>query len=353
MTRASTIVRLTVAIAACALPMTAHGQAEPEGDIVVKAEGEPGQIAFRQVQMHVWISETNEQGLRDIGANLSYRRFAENGDDVVQQIQTNVFDPFNPNFSVTLPAPDQTVFPPPLRPDLSGNLSDGLQTQSGAGMTFSLIADDHGQLNGVFRAVERNNDVDLISKPELLVIEGQTAEIRAGGKIPYQDLEYDAKGNPQLKVTFEDVGVNMSIKPHVRPDNLVHLQITKLDVSDVARIDNVRGVELPVFATRSQTGEVLVPNGQALVIGGLSSRVTRRTERRVPVLGKIPLLGIPFRGRRSEIQNVQLLIFVAPTVVDLRQMSPSANSALDFWKNGSWQNESTIQDEIDLMRTER
>lgn len=351
MTRGALQMILAAALLATVSPIMAE-DGDPAVNLV-KAEGEAGAIKFRQVQMHVWISETNEQGLRDIGANLLYRRFADNGDDIVQQIQTNVFDPFNPNFAVTLPAPDRTVFPPPLRPDGSGTLADGVQTQSGAGLTFSLIADDHGQLNGVMRAVERNNDVDLISKPELLVIEGQTAEIRAGGMVPYQDLEYDGKGNPQLKVTFEDIGVNMSVRPTVREDNLIKLQISRLEVNDIARIDNIRGVQLPVFATRSQTGEVLVPNGQALVIGGLSSRVTRRTERRVPVLGKVPLLGIPFRSRRSEVQNVQLLIFVAPTVVDLRQMTPSASNALDFWRNGSWQNEDTIQAEIDLMETER
>jgi type II secretory pathway component GspD/PulD (secretin) len=134
---------------------------------------------------------------------------------------------------------------------------------------------------------------------------------------------------------------------------MVQLFITKLEVNDVARIDNIRGVDLPVFATRSQAGIVLVPNGQAMVIGGLSSRITRRTERRVPVLGRIPIVGIPFRGRRSEIQNIELLIFVSPTVVDLRKMSPNAQSALDFWRNGSWQNEDTIRTEIDLMQTER
>ena len=84
-----------------------------------------------------------------------------------------------------------------------------------------------------------------------------------------------------------------------------------------------------MFAKRSQTGSVLVPNGQALVIGGLSSRVTRRTERRVPILGKVPVLGIAFRGRRSEVQNIHLLIFVSPTVVP---NAPPDSSATDAQK---------------------
>ncbi len=312
----------------------------------------PGPAPFRQVQMHVWISETNEQGLRDIGTNLSYKRDADGGGPI-QQISTNVFDPLNPDFRVTLPAPDSSAFPPPFRPDLSGTVGDGIQTQSGAGMTFSIVSGDFGRIDGVFRSIERNNDVDLISKPELLVIEGMAADIQAGGKVPYQSIQYDNRGTPQLLVAFQNIGVNMNITPTIRPDNLIELSIGTLNVTDVTRIDNVRGVDLPVFAKRSQTGNVLVPNGQALVIGGLSSRVTRRTERRVPIIGKIPVLGIPFRGRRSEVQNVHLLIFVAPTIVDLRKMTPSSQTALDFWKNSNWQNQSTLETEIDLMQQER
>ena len=312
----------------------------------------PQPASFLQVQMHVWISETNEQGLRDIGTNLTYTRFSDNSGDRVQQILTDVFDPLNPLFNVTLPAPDQTNFNAPLRPDRDSNIG-GIQTQAGAGLTFSLIESNHGQIDGTIRAIEQNNDIDLISKPEILVIEKSTAEIKAGGKVPYQDIQYDNKGEPHLNVAFKDVGVSMRITPTIRDDNLIKLNIEQLEVTDVIGINNIRGVDLPVFAKRSQTGIVLVPEGQALVIGGLSSQVTRRTERRVPILGRVPVLGILFRSRRSEIQKTHLLIFVLPTVVDLRAMTPSAANALDFWRNGSWNNEEAIADEMRLMQTER
>jgi len=315
-------------------------------------EQSPEPVPFRQVQMHVWISETNEQGLRDIGTNLAYTRFSDNSDDKVQQIVTNVFDPLNPSFSVTLPAPSQTNFNEPLRPDLNSDVG-GIQTQAGAGLTFSLIESNHGQIDGTIRAIEQNNDVDLISKPELLVIDGMIAEIKAGGKVPYQDLQYNDKGVPRLNVAFKDVGVSMKIRPTIRDDNLIRLEIVQLEVTDVSRVDNIRGVDLPVFAKRSQTGIVLVPEGQAMVIGGLSSQVTRRTERRVPILGRIPIVGILFRGRQSEIQKTHLMIFVSPTIVDLREMTPSAANALDFWRNGSWSNEEAIAEEMRLMQTER
>lgn len=324
----------------------------PPAEVPPPPEGPPDIL---QVQMHVWISETNEQGLRDLGANLQFVRFVDGVEQPtgsLQEVRTNVFDPLNPSFSVTLPAPAPSLFDPPLRPDLAGTPADGIQSQGGAGLTFSLIDDDRGTIEGVFRSIEQKQDLDLISKPELLVINGSTAEINAGGEVPFQDLEFDNKGAPQLNVAFKEIGVNMKVTPTIRSDNFVQLQLDQLDVSDVARIDNIRGVDLPVISKRSQTGVVLVPSGTVAAIGGLSSRIIRKSERRVPILGRIPLLGIPFRGRQSEVDNTHLLVWVAPTIVDLREMSDDAMSALQFWREGSWRFIREIEEEIEVLDQE-
>ena len=311
------------------------------------------QAPIEQIQLHVYISEVSEEGLRDLGANLTYKRFntaTEAPGDTIQQVNTTLFDPRDRTFRVTLPAPDQSTFTPPLRPDLSPPATDGIQTQAGAGLTFSLIEDNHGKLDGIFRSTERKGDVDLISKPELLVINGMTASMKAGGKVPFQDITYNPLGVAQLNVTFKDIGVNMQVTPRIRNDGMVEISMHQLDVTDVARIDNIRGVDLPVFAQRSQTGNVIVPNGTTAVIGGLSTRVERKAERRVPILGRVPLLGIPFRSRRAEIRNGHLLIFVAPTIVNLRDVPKPVQGAMEFWRDAGWQNEIRIEQEIEVMK---
>jgi type II secretory pathway component GspD/PulD (secretin) len=151
---------------------------------------------INQVQIQVWISETNETGLRDIGANLTYTRVARGKptSGAVEQIQAQTFiNPWNSTFNVTLPAPDMLLFPPqttppawpienlpkPLRPDLSSS-SSGTQTQSGAGMVMSIIHSGFGTIDGVFRGIEQKSDGDLISKPELLVIDNGIAVLQTG-----------------------------------------------------------------------------------------------------------------------------------------------------------------------------
>ncbi len=127
-----------------------------------------------QVQLEVWIGETNAQGLKDIGANLKYKRFIreEEQSGSVQQVNSNVADLANPLHSVVLPAPDMTdpvhpsdVFPAPMRPDRAGNASDGIQTQGGIGLQADIISSTNGTVNGVIRGIQRPSDPDLYSNP--------------------------------------------------------------------------------------------------------------------------------------------------------------------------------------------
>lgn len=316
-------------------------------------EGQPPRPPLKpldQVQVKVWIAEYNEQGLRELGTNLQYKRVVRGVEQSgsLQQINTNTFNPLNPAFSVTLPAPDVTLFGPTLRPDLSPLA--GVQTQAGGGLIASIIDPGVGTTDFLFRAIEQQSEVNLVSKPEILVVDNGIAEIHAGGQVPYQNLVYTAAGVGQLNVTWENIGVNMVLKPLILPNDSVELNITDLSVSDVVRVDNIRGIDLPVFATRKQTGIVTVPNANTFVIGGLSSRIVQKTERRIPILGRIPLVGIAFRGRNSRATESNLLIFVQPTIVNLRELTPEANRALSFWKSPEWDNSERIEKEVEVMQ---
>lgn len=319
------------------------------------AAAPPPVADIRQVQVKVWISETTENGIRDIGANLNFTRFVRGAEQTgsVQQVVTSTMNSGERFGTASMPFPDTTLFGPPLRPDLNNNLADGLETIRGAGMEFSILSTDAGTIDGLFQSLEKRTDVDLISKPELLVANGLHATIKAGSEIPYQDVKYNDKGIPELKVTWRPVGVNLGLTPTVMPNDYIQLNIDELEVSDISRIDNLRGVDLPVFSSRKQTGIVFVPDGTTLVIGGLTSRAVRKSERRIPLLGNIPLLGIPFRSRKSDAEITSLLIFVSPTIVDLRAPTPQAESALTFWKErgSEWENRQRIEREVEAMET--
>ncbi len=298
------------------------------------------------------IVETNERGLRDIGVNLNYKRFVNGVEQSgsLEQISTNTSDPVGDYPRVTLPVPDSRDV---SRPDEDNNLANAIQTREGFGLTATVVDSDNGTIDAVFRGLEEGLDTDVVSRPEILVTNTKAATINAGGEVPFQGVTYNKQtGVPQLSVDFEPIGVNMDIVPTIQPNDIVKLDITKLNVTDTVRIENIRGLDLPVFSTRSQTGVVYVPSGQTLVTGGLTSRLVRQNERRVPIIGKLPVIGFPFRSRRSEANLTTLLIFVTPTVVDLRNMSPDGQRAMEFWKGNSWSNEKRVGAEMEAMEFE-
>jgi type II secretory pathway component GspD/PulD (secretin) len=328
---------------------------------------------IRQVQIQAWISETSEKGLRDVGVNLNFTRFIDGVETntSVQQTRTNMFDPISDFDRVTLPTPiapeDQlsqlsTEDAAAARNSFNTTLRNGtdevaaapgIQTRNGFGFTGSLVT-DRGTIDSVFRSLERQSDLDLVSKPEVLVVDQSQAIVRAGGKVPYQNATANVYGALQLDVLWREVGVNMDVTPQILPDNSVRLTLKSLDVTDLERIDNNRGIDLPVFSKRSQTGVVIVPNGQTLVIGGLSSRTVRRADKRIPVIGGLPIIGMPFRSRETDADIRHLLVFVSPTVVDLRDLNKQSEGALEFWRQrgDDWENADRIEEEIKLLETE-
>jgi general secretion pathway protein D len=174
------------------------------------------------------------------------------------------------------------------------------------------------------------------------------AEIKAGDEIPFQTVSYQG-ATPVLNITWRAIGVNIYLKPLIVDNGLVEIDINNLEVSDRLKETPIQGLQVPVFSTRRQSGAVLVPNTQTLVIGGLSSRVVRKTEKRVPILGKLPIVGLPFRGRANDALNSHLLIFIRPTIIDLREMAPPMQDALNFWQDPAWDNRDSLQQEADLM----
>ena len=325
-------------------------------------EGSPAPPpSINQIQLHVWISEANEQGLRELGANLQYTRVInqENSrtetNENIRQIGTSVFNAANTDFNATLPAPDTNYFPlnssgnNMLRPDNDKNTNTGVPGYTGGGLVSEILDADYGTLDSVFRGLERTSDLDLISRPELVVVDNGVAEIHVGEQVPFQSVSYSVIGAAQLGVQWKEVGVNLKLQPLVLTHDTIQIDILDLSVSDVARYDNIRSVQMPVFSVRSQIGRVVVPNAQALVIGGLSSRSVSHTERRVPIIGEIPLIGIPFRGRTNKATNSQLLIFVQPTLLDLRMPSDEALNAINFWKDRQWENKDIIEKEVEVM----
>ncbi|MDJ0873625.1 MAG: type IV pilus secretin PilQ [Desulfobacterales bacterium] len=163
---------------------------------------------------------------------------------------------------------------------------------------------------------ETEGKTRTISAPKILTLDGRTARIQQGFQIPY--LERDSAGGSSVE--FQDVDLELSVTPNVTPDKRVLLvvDIKKDDVLDVTAAQ-------PPLSTNSAHTELLMENGETVVIGGVMKANTSEAGEGIPGLRKIPALGFFFGFSNKNDNQTELLIFLTPEIVQLaqREMSPT------------------------------
>jgi type IV pilus assembly protein PilQ len=198
------------------------------------------------------------------------------------------------NFSVKNPTPD-------------GNprtLADTVTTRFS--LAVATLADG-SLLDVALAAMENQGRGDLISSPSLFTSNQQTAVIESGEEIPYQEISLSGGTG----VAFKKAVLSLKVTPQIMPGNRVLLQLSVNQDRPSSRI--VLGV--PAIATRQITTNVLVKNGQTLVLGGIYELNKESDVQRIPFLGKIPVIGLIFQQQNLKTNKRELLIFVTPTII--------------------------------------
>jgi general secretion pathway protein D len=163
------------------------------------------------------------------------------------------------------------------------------------------------------RAMQTDDDVHVMGNPALLVLDHQEATLSVGRKIPFlQSSQLSAFGTPVPVYDRVDVNMELNLTPHINDEDLVTLDV-KLDVDEV---DGTGAGGNPETSGRSVHTNVMVEDGQTIVIAGVTSVKEERVESKVPFFGDLPLIGALFRSRKTESRNSNLMVFLTPYVVD-------------------------------------
>ncbi len=183
-------------------------------------------------------------------------------------------------------------------------------SQGSIGFDFSRIAGTSLELNATLSASEIKGDVEIISSPQILTLDNRKAKIKQG--IEYAYLERDDSGGSSVK--FKEINLLLEVTPHVTPDHRIAMSvlITKNDLADV-----VGGI--PSLSTNEAETELLVNDGDTIVIGGVVKNTSSDGENGFPGLSNIPGLGRLFGSDTSSENKNELLIFITPTIVQLEQ----------------------------------
>jgi type IV pilus assembly protein PilQ len=156
-------------------------------------------------------------------------------------------------------------------------------------------------------ALESEGQAELISSPRLITTNQQAAVIESGQEIPYQE----ATSSGATAVAFKKAVLSLKVTPQITPDGkiLMELQINQ----DRPSAQTFLGV--PAILTKEIQTNVLVSNGQTIVLGGIYRQDKNKSLDRIPFFGELPVVGPMFRRKQLTLRNEELLIFITPRII--------------------------------------
>lgn len=172
-----------------------------------------------------------------------------------------------------------------------------------------------GNWSGDFNASITNTSVKVLSRPYLVVRDGESATISSGDQVPVRVESVSSETNPGVvreSVQYRSTGINLSVTPTINADGLISLEISQ----ESSGVSPTGGAALaPVITNRSMTTSALVLNGQTIVLGGLIQEKQSKADNKVPILGSIPLLGNLFKSKNDGNDRTELIMMITPRII--------------------------------------
>ncbi len=202
---------------------------------------------------------------------------------------------------------------------LTGNFVLGFINNVGRTITIGGATLFFPDLVLLLSLLEKGTGFNLISNPKVLTLDNQPAEIKVGQVVPFASgVKFDINGQPVITYDYKEVGLDLKITPTIAENNLrlmIGLQVQEI-------VDFIRpqvgqlSYAVPVTSNRQVNSDVVVENGQTIIIGGLVSTRSISTQEGVPGLKDVPLFGRLFRRDTQTEDKVSLFIFITPYVVE-------------------------------------
>ena len=199
--------------------------------------------------------------------------------------------------------------------DLSYDLSainPPTSTLGQIGFQFSrLYGTPFDVIDARLQASETQGDLNIISAPKILTLNNKKATITQGVRYPYNKLV-----DGETRTEFINVDLKLEVEPLVTPDKRIAMKIFVSNNEIGAVINNAQS-----FTTKEANTELLVNDGETIVIGGIRKTTKRDDVSGVPVFKDIPVIGWMFKSKNVEDTKEELLIFITPNIVQLEQRS--------------------------------
>jgi len=271
-------------------------------------------VPIKQVLIESRIVVVNDDFSRDLGVRLGVTAFNESNtglttisgsgsgtDTMIGSALDNLADPLN-----------GTVFPIEM-PTLNNRYNVNVPIADSAGRFALAILENDYLVDLELTALEAEGRGEIVSTPRVITANQSEATIKQGVEIPYQQ----SASSGATTIQFKEAVLELVVTPQITPDNniILDLRVSKDNVGKVISTGGVGGT-VPSIDTRSVETQVLVADGQTVVLGGIYETERRETVKKVPILGDIPFVGALFRSKQRVDNKAELLIFVTPRILE-------------------------------------
>ncbi len=278
-------------------------------------------IPVRQVQIETRIVIVNDDFSRQLGARVGLTSWTKNGQNgLVSTSGTaagtdNMTNTFITGQNAVNNAINAGTTPVPLStfgiPAAANRYNVNLPVPSPAGsIALGILGSDY-LVDLELSAAQAEGRGEVISSPRVITANQKEATIEQGTEIPYQE----SASSGATTVNFKKAVLSLKATPQITPDNRIILDLNVKKDSIGTIVVTSGGVNVPSIDTRTITTQVLVNDGQTVVLGGILETTHRTDETKVPYLGDIPVLGHLFKTNTKTNNKDELLIFVTPKIV--------------------------------------
>ena len=259
-------------------------------------------VSVKQVMVEARIVRATTDFTREMGVKwgLVSQGITRNNDLLVGGSDQTLWDLKSPNDDGTYNI---------QRPD---NLNVDLGVANAAGkIAFGLISLSDFMLDLELSALQADGYGEVISTPKVLTGDKQQAKVASGQEIPYQSVQ-NTGGASTATTSFKEALLSLDVVPSITPDGKVQM---KLNIKSDSPAGYAQNGEI-ILNKNEITTDVLVNNGETVVLGGIFEQETISNQTKVPFLGDIPYVGRLFRKDAKTDNKRELLIFVTPRIVN-------------------------------------
>jgi len=204
---------------------------------------------------------------------------------------------------------------PPQSVDKGNGTAGGQTVGGGLGdLVLRLMHLGSANIDATIRAAASRGDVEIVSRPVLLASNNQEARFLVGSQRPFvqvsRSLPTDTPTRDQV-IQYRDVGTKLTVRPNINQDGYVSLLIQQ----EINQATSEVQFDAPVISTREAVTQVLVKDGQTIVLGGLRDQQKDVTQSGVPILSGIPLIGGLFGSAGRKASRTELYLFLTPRIL--------------------------------------